>query len=476
MFDLPRPLAATLLLPPLAPVDTMVVGKHPTALSQVLIVACTCFCCPGLFNALSSVAAGVSDETISYNATAVLYACFAVAGLFAGGIVNVIGPKWTLFIGTWGYVMYASSLLVMDKHLDKATATYSDGATSYFYAANAILGICAGFLWTAQGQMCMAYPTAETKGVYFSYFWIIFNLGGTMGGFITFGTNYDNNGGVAASTTTYVVFLVLMSLGACLSLLLANPSDVIRNDGSHVVVDRLPSPVSEIVETFKLFLDPKMLLLFPLFAYSNWFYNYHSFYNSAVFNSRTGGFASAFYWGAQMVGAYCIGVYLDRPGNKKAKALQSIALLATLIFVMWGLGLYAQLDLDLGLKEKKKNLDLTDGAFFVKFLLYFFYGFNDSICQIWSYWLLGQMSDDMATLGRYAGYYKCVQSGMAAVGWRLGGIPITPVANIVVNWSLATVGLVGAYLSVTGYLPDSSSDEFGDASTPEQKGASMAIH
>ncbi|RQM11467.1 hypothetical protein B5M09_010556, partial [Aphanomyces astaci] len=123
-------------------------GHHPSALSQVLLVSFTCFCCPGLFNALSSVAAGVSDETIAYNATAVLYACFSVAGLFAGGIVNVIGPKWTLFIGTWGYVMYSSSLLVMDKNLDVDTKTYSDGATNFFYAANAILGVCAGFLWT----------------------------------------------------------------------------------------------------------------------------------------------------------------------------------------------------------------------------------------------------------------------------------------------------------------------------------------
>ncbi|RQM21211.1 hypothetical protein B5M09_011352 [Aphanomyces astaci] len=443
-------------------------GQYPSALSQVLLVSFTCFCGPGLYNALSSVAAGVSDETIAYNASAVLYACFSLSGLFAGGIVNVIGPKWTLAIGASGYVLLSASLLVMDKGLDVDTKTYSDGATNFFYAANAILGVCAGFLWTAQGQMCMAYPTVETKGTYFSYFWIIFNLGGTLGGLITFGTNFDNNGGVSASTATYVVFLVLMSLGAFSALFLANPDNVVRNDGSRVTVEHLPNPATEVLETFKLFLDPKMLLLFPLFAYSNWFYNYHTFFNSSIFNSRTGGFASAFYWGAQMLGAYVIGVYLDRPGNKKAKALQSILVLTVLIFVMWGVGLYAQLDLDLGLKDKKKNLDLTDGPFVIKFLLYFFYGFNDSICQIWAYWLMGQFSDNMATLGRYAGYYKAVQSGMAAVAWRLGGIPITPVANVIVNWGLAIVGLVGAYLSVRIYMVNSpASGDFEGAETPD---------
>ncbi|ETV82132.1 hypothetical protein H257_05636 [Aphanomyces astaci] len=239
--------------------------KNPSALTQVLIVAMVCFTCPGLFNALNSIAAGVADETINYNATALLYACFALFGLFAGGAVNVIGPKYTLFIGTFGYIMYAASLLVMDKNYDTVAKVYSSGATAFFYASNAVIGISAGFLWTAQGQMCMAYPTSETKGTYFAYFWVIFNLGGSLGGFLSFATNYDNKG-EAATTSTYVVFLILMSCGALFSLVLADPNNVVRNDGTMVKVERLPNPVSEFVATLKTFLDPKMLLMFPLFA------------------------------------------------------------------------------------------------------------------------------------------------------------------------------------------------------------------
>ncbi|RHZ19677.1 hypothetical protein DYB31_016606, partial [Aphanomyces astaci] len=160
--------------------------KNPSALTQVLIVAMVCFTCPGLFNTLTNIAAGVADETINYNATALLYACFALFGLFAGGAVNVIGPKYTLFIGTFGYIMYAASLLVMDKNYDTVAKVYSSGATTFFYASNAVIGISAGFLWTAQGQMCMAYPTSETKGTYFAYFWVILSLGGSLGGFLSF--------------------------------------------------------------------------------------------------------------------------------------------------------------------------------------------------------------------------------------------------------------------------------------------------
>ncbi|KAF0711557.1 hypothetical protein As57867_005190, partial [Aphanomyces stellatus] len=97
-----------------------------------------------------------------------------------------------------------------------------------------------------------------------------------------------------------------------------------------------------------------------------------------------------------------------------------------------------------------------------------------AICQVWSYWLMGQYSDDMATLGRYAGYYKGVQSGMAAVAWRLGGIPLTPMAVLGTNIGLAAVGLIGAYLSVKLYMPESNVS-VNDVENPESKSVPL-IH
>ncbi|CAK4073364.1 unnamed protein product [Aphanomyces euteiches] len=438
--------------------------RNPTALAQVILVSVVCFTCPGLFNALTNIAAGVADPTITYNGSAILYAFFAVFGFFGGGVVNIIGPKWTLFIGTWGYVLYSLSLLFMDENYDKETNQYASLAKLYFYIANALLGIGAGFLWTAQGQMCMAYPTQETKGTYFAYFWVIFNLGGTLGGFMAFGTNYDlSTDGASASTLTYIIFLILMSCGALLSLFLANPENVVRNDGSRVLVARLPSPTQEILATARVFVDPKMLLLFPLFAYSNWFYSYHSFFNTAFFNTRSASLSSAFYWAAQMLGAYTVGIFLDRPGPKKFKALRSILIIGASVMVMWGAACWLQLDFDLSNDEgKQKNIDFQEARFYPKWLLYMYFGFNDAVVQVWSYWLMGQLSDDLGTLGRYSGYYKCVQSGMAAVAWRLNGIPVSGIASLTVSWAIAALGMVGAYISVYNYLADVPRDRYDE--------------
>ncbi|DAZ94484.1 TPA: hypothetical protein N0F65_003418 [Lagenidium giganteum] len=436
--------------------------KQPTALSQVLIIAFTCFCCPGLYNALACVASGIADLSIAYNGTSILYGFFAVFGLVAGGLVNLLGPKYTLFLGTWGYVLYAASLLVMDHSktlyvhptdpLQNVT-TYSGSARAFYYLACALLGMCAGLLWTAQGQMCMAYPTQETKGLYFSVFWIVYNLGATIGGIVMFAANFESST-VGASTGTYVIFLALTSLGACTSLLLAKPDIVKRNDDTLVKVEKLPDWRREVVEILNVFKDLKMLLLLPLFSYSNWFYTYHAYFNVGLFNTRSGGFGSIFYWSAQIVGAFGLGKYLDSTGSsRRTRAFLSLLMLLVLSSLMWGLGLWAQLAYGIPLPEHEK-LDFQQGSYWGPFLLYVYFGFNDAICQVWAFWLMGQFSDDLAVLGRYAGYYYAVQASMAAVSWKIGAVDVDPVIQLLLNWGLSVLGVIGAYFSIRWYVND----------------------
>lgn len=60
-------------------------------------------------------------------------------------------------------------------------------------AAGAILGICAGLLWTAQGSLMLSYPTESQKGRFISIFWSIFNLGGVMGAAVSLGINFKSS-------------------------------------------------------------------------------------------------------------------------------------------------------------------------------------------------------------------------------------------------------------------------------------------
>lgn len=87
-----------------------------------------------------------------------------------------MGVKLTLAFGGIGYCIYAISLLV--------SVHASVGGFNIF--AGALLGVCAGLLWTAQGTIMISYPPEAEKGRYFAWFWAIFNLGAVIGSLVSF--------------------------------------------------------------------------------------------------------------------------------------------------------------------------------------------------------------------------------------------------------------------------------------------------
>jgi hypothetical protein len=80
----------------------------------------------------------------------------------------------TLAFGGIGYSIYAISLLV-------SVHEYVGGFNIF---AGALLGVCAGLLWTAQGTIMLSYPLEHEKGRYFAWFWAIFNVGACLGSLV----------------------------------------------------------------------------------------------------------------------------------------------------------------------------------------------------------------------------------------------------------------------------------------------------
>lgn len=142
---------------------------------QLVLVSFVCFLCPGMFNAVSGLGGGgqVNKADVS-DANTALYSCFAVVGFFAGSIANWIGLQLTLSIGGFGYFLYVASLLSYNHNQN----------VGFLIFAGALLGICGGLLWCAQGAVMMAYPHEKEKGKFISIFWVIFNLGGVIGSLV----------------------------------------------------------------------------------------------------------------------------------------------------------------------------------------------------------------------------------------------------------------------------------------------------
>lgn len=350
--------------------------------SQLTFVALVCFLCPGMYNAVNGLGAGgtISTHDID-NATVATYSTFAGVGFFAGSIANRIGLKLTLSIGGFGYFLYVASIL----------SYVHNGNVGFLIFAGALLGLCAALLWTAQGAIMMSYPAEEHKGKYISWFWMIFNLGAVIGSLVPLGENMHKEAG-NVTDGTYIAFLVLMASGFVLAWGLIDSRKIRRADGSHVVVMKNPTWKTEILGLFEVLrTDSYIILLFPMFFASNWFYAYHfNGYNFAKFNVRTRALNNTLYYLCQIFGAYIFGYALDvKSVSRPLKAKILVGVLFTLTMVIWGGGYAVQKGYTRASTDPKKGfkgMDFEDSGYVGLMFLYMFYGFYDSVWQTSAYW------------------------------------------------------------------------------------------
>jgi hypothetical protein len=142
---------------------------------QLLIVSLVCFMCPGMFNALNGMGGGGQvDKSAGDKSNVALYSTFAVVGFFAGTFTNKLGIRTALSFGGIGYSVYIGSFLSFSHEHNYGFSIF----------AGALLGVCAGLLWCAQGAIMMSYPPEASKGRYISWFWMIFNLGAVIGSLV----------------------------------------------------------------------------------------------------------------------------------------------------------------------------------------------------------------------------------------------------------------------------------------------------
>ncbi|RDY07312.1 UNC93-like protein 2, partial [Mucuna pruriens] len=402
--------------------------RYNSPLIQIVLIGLVCFCCPGMFNALSGMGGGGQvNSTASNNALTALYTTFAVFGILGGGIYNILGPRLTLFAGCSTYVLYAGSFLYYNHYQHQLFAII----------AGAVLGIGAGLLWAAQGAIMTSYPPENRKGTYISIFWSIFNTGGVIGGLIPFFMNYNRDSGTV-NDGTYIGFMVFMSAGTVLSLTILPAGKVVRDDGTRCTNVLYSSVRTESVEILKLFYNWKMLLIVPAAWSSNFFYTYQfNHVNKTEFNLRTRGFNNVFYWGAQMVGSVGIGYVMDFSfRSRRKRGLVGISVVALLGSAIWAGALANQIKHD-----PHKILDFKDRSSLYggPFLLYFSFGLLDAMFQSMVYWVIGALANDSEILSRYVGFYKGVQSAGAAVAWQIDNHKVSSMAQLIVNWGLTTV-------------------------------------
>jgi hypothetical protein len=301
----------------------------------------------------------------------------------------------------------------------------------------------------------MSYPQEKDKGKFVAIFWALFNCGGILGSLIALGLNLENNQG-GVSTGTYIAFVVIMLVGVVFSLSLANPDQVVRADGSRVVLSKAAHWTTELKGVVNVWREWRMLALIPAFLASNWFYAYQFRINSVYFDPSTRALNDLMYWAMQVLGSAMVGFLLDYKGlSRRARGLLTLVILFCVINAIWAGGFAFQMTFDVGYNDP---IHWTSKKFGGPFVLYIFYGFADSVYQTYLYWLMGAMSNDPALLARYAGFYKAMQSAGAAAAFGVDSSAIHLRWECLICWILVFISFPLIFL-VANKITETNNEE-----------------
>ncbi|GAA5930812.1 uncharacterized protein JCM15063_002467 [Sporobolomyces koalae] len=407
--------------------------SHTTV--QVAMISLVCFGCPGMFNALSGVGGGGQvDPKVNNNGNVALYSTFAVVGFFAGPLINKIGARLALALGASGYAIYMAALL-----------NYNIRETGGFViGAGALLGICAGLLWTAQGALTLSYATEATKGRLFAMFWMIFNLGGVLGSAIELGLVYHSETNTVGNGV-YIVFMTIGAVSVLLPALLVSPTKMVRSDGTRVIPPIHPTVKNQLVGLYTILRNDYLILtLFPYFLASNWIYTYQfNSYNGVQFTLRGRALNSLLYWSANICGAGLFGLAIDSKRLKRTRrAWLAFAFILSLGMAIWGSTYHYQ---RMYTRETVfKRIDIKDAGYAGRATLYFFMGVYDAIFQNYIYWIMGSLTNLPGNLSYLVGFYKGIQSAGAAGAYRADSNLQPYMSELATSWGLTTAALVFA--------------------------------
>ncbi|KLT40781.1 putative MFS transporter [Cutaneotrichosporon oleaginosum] len=419
--------------------------------SQITLVSIICFFLPGMYNAIAGLGgSGQLDPTIGANASVALLSVGAATGLLVGQpMFDIFGVR-CIIIGGWTYALYTGSLLNYNHR----------GNGAFVIGAGAVLGWGATCLWVTQGAIMLSYPLPHQKGRSIAWFWMIFNLGGAIGSFISLGINYNRIKAGTVSDSTYVAFMVLMLFGWGLCFFLVPPHLVRRTDGSRAAPPKVASEgkwydnftqkaKDEIIHIIQLKDEPRILFLIPMCFAANWFYSYQqNIVNGGSFTLRARSLNSALYWAAQMFGGMAIGLILDMPWFSRPKrALCGWAFVFVTGNVIMGGGLAYQKWFDA--QGKKNFIDFSDSKLYVgPCWLYIWYGALDAFWQGFAYWMLGALCNTPKEAARFVGVYKSMQCVGGAVAFRLTANHLSSMKQFISNWAIVAGALIFALPAV----------------------------
>lgn len=191
-----------------------------------------------------------------------------------------------------------------------------------------------------------------------------------------------------------------MFMGSVVALFVANPTSIVRKDGSKVQLPRQTTFTQELKNVvLAVKREPLIILFFPYGFAGLWYIPYQTNdFNSYFFDLRTRGFASLWYSFGQFFMAIMTGLILDlKFFSRRTRAFVGWTFLFVLANAVFIAGVFPMQESHR--RTPPKHLyDVDEARSAAYIILYTFYGCVDGAWQTFAWWMMGALSNDPVIL------------------------------------------------------------------------------
>ncbi|KAL4953256.1 major facilitator superfamily domain-containing protein [Aspergillus filifer] len=413
------------------------------SLTQMVLLSIQAFCGPAMSDAIAGLGGGgLATPQVSNITNAINYAMLAVVCFLGGPIVNKIGVKWALVLGSMSFPIQGSAYYCNSKF----------GNQWYLILSGAISGAGTACWYVAEAGAIMTLAPSGARGKYLALWIVSRNLGQLVGGAINLSKNHLKGADGGITPDTYIAFVIIECLALPFALLITPFERVVRSDGTQIVTAETLSTKQEFKRILKT-ITSKLIVLSAGWALWSFFYSgTWSTYLGTYFSVRARALSSLVSPFFCIVGCFGLGFILDSKHLSQRRRAQvglyTVVILNVGVYI-WSIIMQTKFN-----HHNPGHIDWEDGLYPSSFLPYFFVQTTGPLSQSYMYWLLSSFATDAQSNVRNGAMFRCIEAIGQAIAYGMNTKTTSnPLIGFIVTFVLLAVAL-GPMAMLVNTTPD----------------------
>ncbi|KAE8146598.1 major facilitator superfamily domain-containing protein [Aspergillus avenaceus] len=412
------------------------VWRH--SLTQMMLLSVQAFCGPAMSDAITGLGGGgLASPQVSNISNAIRYALLAVVCFLGGPIVNKLGVKWALVIGSMSFPIQGSAYYCNSKF----------GNQWYLILSGAIGGVGTACWYVAEAGAIMTLAPSGARGKYLALWIVSRNLGQLVGGAINLSKNHEKGADGGVTPDTFIAFVIIECIALPFALLITPFERVIRSDGTRIVTSETLSTKLELKRIFKT-VTSKLIVLSALWALWSFFYSGSwTTYLGIYFSVRARALSSLVSPFFCIIGCFGLGYILDMKSLSQRRRAQIGLYMVVILNVgvyIWSIIMQTRFN-----HHNPGYIDWDDRLYPSSFLPYFFVQTTGPLSQSYMYWLLSSFATDAQENVRNGAAFRCIEAIGQAISYGMNTQTTSdPLVGFCVTFALLGAALLPMILLV----------------------------